>query len=228
MRRNEGLTQATQSKTIESTRTQHYETPCVDHQPNSFEHSKPARPMSPSSTFRPGEVSGVSGGGEASGSPGLSPPENRPYDHFWREQNAPVSFELVYLLQVTTSRHHRRRERFVPLVESYYTCRRRHSKELWIHVFICSENPEEVVQRIAHPSGGVENDGCRSCPQTQSLVKKTGFSLVLHYYHLSMSNTDGCLLSDDGRSPSNSKSASQNSPHQKPPSRNATMWRLLS
>ena len=37
------------------------------------------------------------------------------------------------------------------------------SKELWIQVAIGSENPEEAVRRIAHPSGGVEHGGYRSC-----------------------------------------------------------------
>ena len=32
---------------------------------------------------------------------------------------------------------------YVPLVEPRYTCRQRDSEELWVHVAIGSENPEE-------------------------------------------------------------------------------------
>ena len=109
--------------------------------------------------------------------------ENRPRDDFWREQHAPVSSEFVNLLQVATNRHQRRRDGFVPLVEPQYTCRRRDSEQLWVHVAIGSENPEEAVRRIAHLSGGVEHGGCRSCPQNQSVVKEPGFAFVLHCYH---------------------------------------------
>ena len=79
--------------------------------------------------------------------------ENWPHDDFWCQLDTPSNAEFVHRLQGPTR-----------LVEQHWPRCRRDSDELGIHVVFGSENPEQPARRIAHPAGGIEHGGRRSCP----------------------------------------------------------------